>query len=143
MGILSNLFSVKTIDNAVDAVISTGDKLVYTDEEKADMRIKTSNLHIKMLEAYEPFKIAQRALALSFILLYGIAFIVGLIISIFNMVTTYMQITAGVLKVDVVTISLDPLFSLVSAFSVGLIMLTIVAFYFGGGALESYKKGKL
>ena len=30
-----DIFSVKSIDNIVDAVINTGDALVYTDEEKA------------------------------------------------------------------------------------------------------------
>ena len=60
MSWFSSMFSVDTVDSVVDAVINTGDKLVYTEEEKAEMRLSVGNLHIKMLEAYHPFKITQR-----------------------------------------------------------------------------------
>jgi len=142
MGILSSLFSISTVDKAVDAVIATGDKLVYTDEEKAEMRLSTGNLHIKMLGAYVPFKIAQRVLAMWFSFLYGVAFIIGLSITVFNMISTYRQTIAGVKLEDIITIPLEPLFALMAAFSLGMIVLTIVAFYFAGGTLESWRDKK-
>ena len=143
MGIWSTLFnSGDTLDKATDAVINTGDKLFYTDEEKAEDRIKQREFFPTLLKAYAPFKIAQRVLAIWFSGLFGLAFIVGLSISIFNMISTYKQTLAGVLKEELITISLDPLFALVNAFSLGIIMLTIVGFYFAGGALNSMHKEK-
>lgn len=143
MSIWSKLFnSSDTLDKATDAVINTGDKLFYTDEEKAEHRIKQREFFPKLLEAYAPFKIAQRVLAIWFSILYGLAFIVGLIVSVFNMITTYKQTLAGIAKENIVTISLDPLFALVGAFSLGIIMLTIVGFYFAGGAINSMHKDK-
>ena len=48
--ILGTIFGSKKV---VDASISGIDKLVFTNEEKADT-------HLKFLEAYKPFKLAQR-----------------------------------------------------------------------------------
>lgn len=39
----------KTIDKIVDGAISAGDKLFYTDEEKADFRLKVGNQVIKFI----------------------------------------------------------------------------------------------
>ena len=143
MGIWSTLFnSGDTIDKATDAVISSGDKLFYTDEEKAEHRIKQREFFPKLLNAYSAFKIAQRVLAIWFSILYGIAFITGLVITVFNMITTYKQTLVGIQKAEIVTIPLDPLFALVAAFSLGIIMLTIIAFYFAGGAINSMHKDK-
>ena len=54
MGILSSLFgSGKVIDKGTDML----DNAFYTDQEKAEG-------HIRLLSAYEPFKLAQRLLAM-------------------------------------------------------------------------------
>ena len=141
MSIWKTLFSSSdTLDKATDAVINTGDKLFYTDEEKAEDRIKQREFFPTLLKAYHPFKIAQRVLAIWFSGLFGLAFIVGLTVSIFNMVSTYRQTLAGIEQKDIIIISLNPLFSLVNTFSLGLIMLTIVGFYFAGGAINSMHK---
>lgn len=143
MGLWDTLFnSGDTLDKATDAVINTGDKLFYTDEEKAEDRIKQREFFPTLLKAYHPFKIAQRVLAMWFGGLFGLAFIVGLFVSIFNMISTYKQTVAGIAKEEIVIISLNPLFALVNAFSLGLIMLTIVGFYFAGGAINSLHKDK-
>lgn len=143
MGIWKTLFdSGDTLSKATDAVINTGDKLFYTDEERAEDRIKQREFFPTLLKAYEPFKIAQRVLAIWFSGLFGIAFIIGLGMSVFNMVATYKQTVAGVEKGAIVIISLNPLYDLVEAFSLGMIMITIVGFYFFGGSLESLKKRK-
>lgn len=143
MSIWTTLFnSGDTIEKATDAIIDTGDKLFYTDEEKAQDRIKQREYFPTLLKAYEPFKIAQRVLAIWFSALFGIAFLVGLVISVFNMIATYKQTVAGVIKKEIVTIPLEPLYNLVNAFSLGIIMLTIVGFYFAGGAINSMHKDK-
>jgi len=143
MGLWSTLFnSGDTLDKATDAVINTGDKLFYTDEEKAEDRIKQREFFPTLLKAYHPFRIAQRVLAMLFGGLFGLAFIIGLGVSIFNMVATYRQTLAGIPKEEIIIISLNPLFALVNAFSLGIIMLTIIGFYFAGGAINSLHKDK-
>lgn len=124
MSFLSGLFSsTSVIDKTTDALISSGDKLVYTDEEKADMKLKLGEFHIKLLTAYEPFKIAQRILAIWFSLLFGISFLIALFLAINGK-----DITA--------------VLETVSSFSLGTIVLAIVVFYFGGGTIESFKNIK-
>lgn len=143
MSIWSTLFnSGDTLGKATDAVINTGDKLFYTDEEKAEDRIKQREFFPTLLKAYAPFKIAQRVLAIWFSGLFGLSFIVGLVVSIFNMVTTYNQALLGKQNEEIIIISLNPLFTLVNTFSLGIIMLTIVGFYFAGGAINSMHKEK-
>ena len=52
----SDIFSVKSVDNIVDAVIDTGDALIYTDEEKAKAEQLKVDTKLKMLPLYEPFQ---------------------------------------------------------------------------------------
>ena len=51
MSIFGFLKAPKTIDKALDAVIKTGDALVYTPEEKAEMRKKMAEIHLAHIEA--------------------------------------------------------------------------------------------
>ncbi|MDB4681396.1 hypothetical protein OAE88_00650 [bacterium] len=135
-----SLFGTATIvEKGVDAVVSAGDKLFYTDEEKADMKVKIREHHLSLLKASEPFKVAQRLLAVWFSILFGIGFLTGLGMTMFNMITTYRQVKDGIDPLSIVTIDITPLFSLVSSFDLGIIMITICAFYFGGGTLNSFK----
>lgn len=86
MGFFGTLLSSDSVvDKAVDGVYNGLDKTFYTDEEKAEMAIKRSELHIKFLKAYEPFKIAQRFLALivgipymTFIAISAVMYLVGM-----------------------------------------------------------------
>lgn len=50
MGILSFLKAPKTLDKVTDAIISGGDKLMLTDEERLDYNIKAAELHLKLTE---------------------------------------------------------------------------------------------
>jgi len=138
-----NIFSAgDTISKATDAIISSGDKLILTDEEKLDYNAKATTQFIETLKAYHPFKVTQRILAIWYSLLFGLAFIVGLVITIFNMIATYRQVLANAkleVPLEIVTISLDPLYALVTAFSLGGIVMIIVGFYFAGGSLNSLK----
>ena len=73
MGFWSNLFGSSTVINkAVDGIYNGIDAMVYTDEEKAQDYKERISLKTKMLAAYEPFKIAQRFIAL----FTGIPFVV-------------------------------------------------------------------
>ena len=74
----------KTVDSITDAVINTGDKLFYTDEEKAEMKADYVKSLPTIMRAFEPFKLAQRYLAFWFSFLYGITFLTGLYMTILN-----------------------------------------------------------
>lgn len=60
MGILSTIFKSSDI---VNAVIKSGDALVFTDEERAEV-------HLKQLEAYTPFKLVQRWMVMAVVPAY-------------------------------------------------------------------------
>ena len=120
-----DIFSVNSIDNAVDAVINTGDAIWYTDEEKAQAHQLAVDTKLKMLPLYEPFKLAQRYIALAFTINFILAFWVGVGIWFFStkeLLTEYLMV--------------------VGTFELGWIMLTIIAWYFGGGFIESFKRAK-
>ena len=80
MGIFSDIFSVKSVDNIVDAVIDTGDALVYTAEEKANAEQLKVDTKLKMLPLYEPFKLAQRYISFVFTINFVVAFWVAVIL---------------------------------------------------------------
>lgn len=113
MGILATIFGS-------GEVIANGIKLIddlhsSTEEEiKANSKAKTD-----LLAAYAPFKVAQRYLAMMFTLTYLISFFICLI---------NILIADDFTKLDIT--------NLLSEFYIGEIMLTIVAFYFAGGAVE-------
>jgi len=113
-GILAKIFGSGT-------VISDGMKLIdnmhtSTEEEiAAKTRAKTD-----LLSAYAPFKIAQRYLALMFAVTFLSCFVLVLGMTLFSTGNDQIQ--------DVKTVLGD--------FYIGEIMLTIVLFYFGGGAFE-------
>lgn len=117
MGVLS------TILGSGD-VISKGLNLIddmHTSKEEeiaAKTKAKTD-----LLSSYAPFKVAQRYLAL----IFGITF-VG---------SYFMVLTLFFLDKDIAQVQ-----ELISAFKIDWIMLTIVGFYFGGGAFEGVMSKK-
>ena len=65
MNWFSRLFvTEKSVDKLVDAAISTGDKIWYTDEEKEEGRQKVRDWYISLLGAMKPHNLAMRAIAL-------------------------------------------------------------------------------
>jgi hypothetical protein len=90
------------------------DDLHTSDEEhiKSTTKAKTD-----LLSAYAPFKIAQRYLAMIFALTFVASYIM-------------------VLTLYFVGNSTDDVTKIIQAFKIDWIMLTIVGFYFGGGAFE-------
>ena len=119
MGILSKLFGSQKV---IDAGISGIDKAFYTEEERADNIAKGMTLKAMLLKAYEPFKIAQRFLAL----IYGIPY-----------VTAWFGTFAASFFVDV-SVQME----LLKNSDMATANLIILGFYFGGGAAESIFKYK-
>ena len=112
MGILSKLFGS---DSVIDAGINGIDALVFTDEEK-------SNAKMKFLKLYEPYKIAQRWMMLFICVPYvSLWFLTGLI---------HLADIFTVKELDTTNI----MYFLNG--DVGSSFIIIVAFYFGGGAVE-------
>jgi len=108
---LGKLFgSDKTIGKITDGIYNGVDKLVYTDEEK------TENFH-KVLKLYEPFKLAQRFLALTFGIPYALAWLTTFIASFWiTDLSAQMELLSG---------------------DMGNVVLAIVGFYFLGGTAAS------
>jgi archaellum biogenesis protein FlaJ (TadC family) len=112
MGILSKIFgSGDVIEKGLDLI----DSFHTSDEEliKANTDAKR-----ELLTAYAPFKLAQRYLALLFSVTFIGSFLLVLGMSL-----------SGKADVDVVR-------QVLSEFYIGEIMLSIILFYFGGGAFE-------
>jgi hypothetical protein len=106
----SAIKSLFTSDKVVEGISSGLDKSFYTEEEKRD--------HFQvLLSLYEPFKVAQRLLALTFSIPYALAWLVAFMASFWIDVSTQL------------TLLTDP-------DGIAPIVLMINVFYFGGGALE-------
>lgn len=117
MKLLSKIFGS---DKIIDAGISAGDKLFFTNEEKADYRIK-------LLKAYEPFKLAQRLIAL---LVTAVYLFIHLTAAIMFVVSFWIE-KAKEASEGLFTLNNE---SLGTAFAI------IVAWYFAGGVINNIKK---
>lgn len=122
----------KAIDNIVDKdnglIAKAGgyiDRLSFTDEEKAEHRLKVQQWGLKQLEALAPFKVVQRILAFNISLIWSV-------VAINVLVAVWVgdeQIKADLLEF---------------AFSDYVFWPVTVCFglYFGGGLIESIRKAK-
>jgi len=112
-GLLGKIFgSERVIQSGIELIDS-----FHTSKEE-EIEVKTRS-KVALLEAYAPFKLAQRVIAFSFTFIY---------LSCFALVLgfTLMDQTADAEKVKAV----------LEDFQIGYAMLIILAFYFGGGAAE-------
>lgn len=117
MSFWGSIFGSKgAIEKATDGLYHGIDKAVLTKEERLDH-------NANMLRLYEPFKLAQRVIAIPFCYAYAIAWLSAFF--------------AGLCGVDIK----NQLEMLVSPTGMPLIVAMIVGFYFAGGYVES-KKGK-
>lgn len=132
MGWFSNLFvNSDTVSKVVDAGISAGDKIWYTEEEKAEGRQKVREWYLDLLASMKPFNVAMRTLAMG----------VGAVWALHVLLSTSMYIAAFFLcdiTVDSCSISLaaesvDSQMSkhINSHFSI------IIMFYFGAAGVNS------
>ena len=118
MGILANLLGSGEV---IKSVAETIDSIHTSDEEeiKAKAAAKT-----KLIEAYQPYRVAQRYLALMFTFTFLPCFVLVLAMTLTGRGDT--EEVVGVLN----------------QFWIGEIMFAIVTFYFGGGFKESWDRGK-
>ena len=122
MNILSSIFSSSIAEKAVDGIYNGVDKAFYTAEEKAIALQKQVDTKLKLLPLFEPFKLAQRVIAIAFTINFLLAFWVGAFLLRFS--PEYF----------------DAFISLVVTFNFGWIMAAIVAWYFTGGIVNGIKK---
>ena len=112
MGVLSRIFgSDKAVGKAFDLI----DDIWETGEEKAQSKIA-------LLNAYAPFKLAQRYIAFSFTGVFLLCFVLVLGMTL-----------AGKGQPD-------DILAVMEQFRIGWVMTTIVLFYFGGGLVDSVKR---
>jgi hypothetical protein len=100
-------------------VIKKGMDLIddmHTSDEEME-RVKTQ-ARIDTMKAYAPFKVAQRWLALMFTMTFLSSFVLVLVMT---------MLGHG---------DINAVRDVISEFYIGEAMLTILAFYFGGGAIE-------
>jgi hypothetical protein len=117
--------SDKVINSATDLI----DKAFYTEQEKAEdnqklQEQKTKN-KIDLLDAYAPFKVTQRVIAISFSAVFLFIMINGVFGSLY-----------GVVPMENVKNAL----SFANDMGLTEAIWIIVTFYFGGGLVESIKK---
>jgi len=106
MGVFGKLFGKDTV---VEAGISGIDKIFHTEEEKSDAKLA-------FLKAYEPFKLAQRMIAMTVIPPYVLAWL-------FTFVAKWYGH------------DIDGLLKLLQS-DMGTMASIVIFFYFGGGAAE-------
>lgn len=107
------------------------DEAFYTDSEKAEDKkelIKFKAHHrIELMRAYAPFKLAQRYLAFGYTFIFLFILFNGVLGSLYGFVP--------MANVENARNFADKMY-------LGEIILIIVSFYFGGGLIESTKRGK-
>lgn len=126
MGILANIFGTgEVLKKGLDLI----DEAWTSDEEKAENEAKIidakTNAKATLLNAYAPFKLAQRYLALMFSFVY-----------LFIMINGILGALYGWVSMDAV----NEAKRFANEMWLGEIILLIVGFYFGGGLAESIKK---
>lgn len=108
-----------------DSVIKQGMKLIDDMHTSTEEEIAAkSKARIDLMNAYAPFKLAQRYLALMFGFTFLASYIIVLTMTI-----------AGTGDPDAVT-------QVMEQFSINYAMMIILGFYFGAGALESFQNKK-
>lgn len=127
-GLLGKIFGS---DKVIDKAGSLIDDAFYTNSEIAEDKMKMQNAkaaqRIKLMEAYAPFKLAQRYIAFGFILVFLFIMLNGVIGSLY-----------GYIPMDNVNNARD----FANKMYLGEIVLMIVSFYFGGGLIESANRNK-
>jgi len=108
----------------IKAGISGIDKAYYSNEEKADY-------HLKFLAAYEPFKLAQRLLAMVVVSAFIFVFLLA----------AGLMIWGGIYENEIIIKTSEELIKLEND-SLGWPVITILAFYFAGGTVNAFRDMK-
>ncbi|GAA5443141.1 hypothetical protein Misp06_01317 [Microbulbifer sp. NBRC 101763] len=107
------------IEQSVDAVIRTGDALVYTEEEKADFKARVLDWMLKWQQVTAGQNLTRRLLALSITFIWLLESLVALILCVWSAFEPYNQSFA---KAAEITFS--------AASKMGLPVGVILTFYF-------------
>ena len=126
LGLLGKIFgSDSVIKKAGDLI----DDAFYTDGEQAadkkEMAKSKAAHRIRLMDAYAPFKVAQRFISLGFVFVFLFIMLNGVIGALY-----------GVIPLENVNNARD----FADKMWLGEIIIMIVSFYFGGGLVESIKK---
>lgn len=124
-GFVKGLFTSETLDKVVDGAYNGLDKIVLTDEEKLDYEVKKAEQKLKALPLFEPYKLAQRYIAIMFTVNFILAFWIG----VFLLFAEKLEL-------------LEKYLTLIGVFNLGWIMLAIIGWYFTNGALNWINKSK-
>ena len=124
--ILGNIFGTGEV---VKKGLELIDEAWTSDEERVENQAKIleakTNAKATLLNAYAPFKLAQRYLAIMFSSVFLFIMINGILGALYGWVN--MEAVNEAKK-------------FANEMWLGEIMVTIIGFYFGGGMIESYKK---
>lgn len=121
MAFLSSIFGT---GNVIEKGFDLIDKLHTSDEEEIKAKAQAK---VDLLSAYAPFKLAQRYIAFGFVLIF-----------LFIMMNGVLGALYGVVDLANVKEAIN----FANDLWLGEIVLTIVAFYFGGGLANSIKGNK-
>lgn len=121
---IKSIFTPDIATKAVDGIYNGIDKAIYTDEEKAIAAQKQLDTKLKLLPLFEPFKIAQRVIA--------ILFTINFILWVWVGIALYLYLPDR----------LNGFIDLLIAFNIGWIMTAIIGWYFTGGVINSWKGKK-
>ena len=120
MGILGSIFGTESaVNKTVDGIYNGVDKAVFTKEEKASH-------FLLLLKAYEPFKLAQRLLAITVVPIYILVWLCSVTLL---MIGVFADDPINLLKAS------EELGNRNNE-TLGLPVSLILGFYFGGGAVE-------
>ena len=128
MGILSNIFGTgDVLKKGLDLI----DEAWTSDEEKAENEAKIieakTNAKATLLNAYAPFKLAQRYLAMMFTFVFLFIMINGVLGALYGWVSME---------------AVNEAKRFANEMWLGEIMITIITFYFGSGMIESVGRTK-
>ena len=130
MGFLKSLFvSDKTVGKLVDAGINAGDKLFYTDEEKAEHRLKVSAWYLDLLASMKPFNVAMRLLAVGVFIAWLIHLVASTALYIVSPFVCSGDVCAALKAAELLEMQLGRHIN--DHFS------TIIMFYFGAAGINS------
>jgi len=109
-------------DTVINKSVSGIDALVFTDQEKSTHKIE-------LLKLYEPFKLAQRLLALLYSLVFLFVFLIAVAIWIVGAFSSNLEQAGYYMSIakELAEWNIDTL---------GLVISLIIGFYFGGGFVE-------
>jgi hypothetical protein len=122
MGIWTSLFgNENVIKKAADGIYNGVDAAFYTNEEKASG-------FLNLLKGYEPFKIAQRLLMLVVTIPYVLIWV---LCALLIMSSGFVASDTGAELIEAAKVT-----GAMNNDTLGIPVSLVVAFYFGGGALE-------